>query len=62
MDFKTKVDGILVQNGYSEVRPAKMDIDDLLKYVVSGALPSCITYCPFIRLLYSFQEAGIHFA
>jgi len=44
VDFKTKVDGILSESGYLKIRPAKMDIDDILK------------------LLYTFHEAGIHFA
>ena len=33
VDFKAKVDDILTESGYSGVRPAKMDIDDLLKSV-----------------------------
>ena len=33
VDFKTKVNEILTNSGYSESRPAKMDIDDLLKCV-----------------------------
>ncbi|KAG8908944.1 Dimethyladenosine transferase [Tulasnella sp. 403] len=31
VDFKTKVNEILTETGFSETRPAKMDIDDLLK-------------------------------
>lgn len=32
-DFKTKINALLTETGFSETRPAKMDIDDLLKYV-----------------------------
>ncbi|KAG9047194.1 Dimethyladenosine transferase [Tulasnella sp. UAMH 9824] len=31
VDFKTKVNNILTETGFYETRPAKMDIDDLLK-------------------------------
>ena len=31
--FKTRIDDVLVETGFAEARPAKMTIDDLLKYV-----------------------------
>ena len=33
MDIKTKVEGILEDSGFREQRAAKMDINDILKYV-----------------------------
>jgi hypothetical protein len=32
-DFKTRVDNVLTETGFADARPAKMTIDDLLKYV-----------------------------
>lgn len=31
--FKTRIDKVLTETGFAEARPAKMTIDDLLKYV-----------------------------
>ena len=33
IDFKTRIDNVLTETGFTEARPAKMTIDDLLKYV-----------------------------
>jgi hypothetical protein len=33
VDFKTRIDNVLTETGFTEARPAKMTIDDLLKYV-----------------------------
>ena len=32
-DFKTKIEGILEDSGFREQRAAKMDINEILKYV-----------------------------
>jgi len=33
IEFKTRIDNVLRETGFAEARPAKMTIDDLLKYV-----------------------------
>lgn len=33
MDFKTRIEDVLTETGFAEARPAKMTVDDLLKYV-----------------------------
>lgn len=35
MDAKTAIDQVLKDTGFSDVRPAKMGVDDLLKCVLS---------------------------
>ena len=33
MDMKTRIEKVLEETGYSENRAAKMDVDDILKWV-----------------------------
>lgn len=43
-DIKKKVEDVLTETGFSEQRAAKMDVDDLLKYVQStSSLPFTLT-------------------
>lgn len=35
-DIKLKVEEILADSGFSDQRAAKMDVDDLLKYVITN--------------------------
>ena len=49
--MKEKVENVLKETGYSEERGAKMDVDDLLKYVFSTFCSElysqcAIDYCP----------------
>ncbi|KAG8964450.1 Dimethyladenosine transferase [Tulasnella sp. 419] len=44
IEFKEKVDQILISTGFSESRPAKMDIDDLLKRVLSHYRPYLLPF------------------
>ena len=37
-DFKTRIDNVLTETGFAEARPAKMTIDDLLKYALGLTL------------------------
>jgi 18S rRNA (adenine1779-N6/adenine1780-N6)-dimethyltransferase len=33
IDFKTRIEDVLTETGFADARPAKMTVDDLLKYV-----------------------------
>lgn len=63
VDMKKKVEEVLEETTFGESRAAKMDIDDLLKYVYSLCLGfSSLTLIPHLRLLSAFHDVGIHFA
>jgi hypothetical protein len=63
--MKQKIEAILEETGYKESRAAKMDLNDILKYV---RLPSphqfadvsCVDYCrPFMTLTSISLECSI---
>lgn len=61
MKMKQKVEIILEETGYKESRAAKMDLNDILKYV---RLPSPRGFADAqpCRLLSAFHDSDIHFA
>lgn len=61
VQMKQRVEIILEETGYKESRAAKMDLNDILKYV---RLPSPHEFaeCPLCRLLSAFHDSDIHFA
>jgi 18S rRNA (adenine1779-N6/adenine1780-N6)-dimethyltransferase len=60
VDMKAKIEQVLLDTGNSENRAAKMDVDDLLKYVVLQIRLAFIDIS--FRLLSAFHDIGVHFA
>jgi 18S rRNA (adenine1779-N6/adenine1780-N6)-dimethyltransferase len=60
VDMKAKIEQVLLDTGNSENRAAKMDVDDLLKYVVLQIRLVFIDIS--FRLLSAFHDIGVHFA
>lgn len=61
VDMKAKIEKILIETNNSENRAAKMDVNDLLRFVkLSNVLDTILTV--LLRLLSAFHDAGIHFA
>jgi 18S rRNA (adenine1779-N6/adenine1780-N6)-dimethyltransferase len=58
--MKAKIEQVLLDTGNSENRAAKMDVDDLLKYVVLQIRLAFIDIS--FRLLSAFHDIGVHFA
>lgn len=61
VDMKAKIEKVLDETENTENRAAKMDIDDLLRYVI-WMPPSYPTAHCENRLLSAFHDVGIHFA
>ena len=65
MTMKQKVESILEETGYRESRAAKMDLNDILKYVClqsphESADVSFVDYCrPFMTLISISLEFAI---
>lgn len=59
--MKAKIEAVLEETGNTENRAAKMDIDDLLKYVLMPRVSFNDCNGDF-RLLAAFHEIGVHFA
>lgn len=58
--MKQKIEDILEETGYKESRAAKMDLNDILKYVCSH--PRGLADAQLCRLLSAFHDSDIHFA
>ena len=62
--MKEKVENILEETGYKEIRAAKMDLNDILKYVRfpsphESANVSFVDYCrPFMTLISTSPECA----
>ena len=58
--MKQRIEDILEETGYKESRAAKMDLNDILKYVRSHPLMDWLMSA--CRLLSAFHDSDIHFA
>ena len=63
--MKTRIEKVLEETGNSENRAAKMDVDDILKWVfrlLSQMMPDWQPVLFWNRLLAAFHDIGVHFA
>ena len=58
LEMKAKIEKVLVESGFAESRAAKMDVDDLLKWVWPSARP--VRQLTILRLLTAFNVQGMY--
>lgn len=62
VNIKEMAEKVLTESGYSDNRAAKMDINDILKYVNISHVSPMILSNYQLRLLSAFHDVGVHFS